>query len=284
MDSLSKPSIILQKERDFGNVINASFSFLVQEFKTLFKVLLFYVAPFILVSAISSAMYQVSLFENTRSSLNFLAKMFSPQYFVTLILSLISNVMFISAMYSYFRLYRDKGKGNFSVEDVWDVMKTKIFTSLGVSIIVGLIVVVGIILLIVPGIYLGIVLSLIFPVLFFEEKDFSESFKRCFFLIKDAWWRTFGLLIIAYLMVAVAGFIFMLPQSILSITHTLHSLGGKSGDTHLTFIIVSTLGTLCATLLHSVTFSAISFQYFTLVEEKESPSLEDKINNIILPE
>ena len=54
---MEKPTVILEKERDFTDLINATFAFIGQEFKMLFKVIFFYAGIFIIAGAILQASY-----------------------------------------------------------------------------------------------------------------------------------------------------------------------------------------------------------------------------------
>jgi hypothetical protein len=68
---------------------------------------------------------------------------------------------------------------------------------LGVVVLVA--VAIGLILLIVPGIWLGVGLSIAFPVLMLEGLTGVGAARRSMQLVQDRWWVTFGRLIVAYL-------------------------------------------------------------------------------------
>lgn len=58
---MKKETIILQQERDFGDKINATFSFVSQNFKTLFLSLLYFAGPLGLIGGIANGIVQSSM-------------------------------------------------------------------------------------------------------------------------------------------------------------------------------------------------------------------------------
>src|SRR3989339_879216 len=107
----------LRKIRDFGEILNATFIFLKQNYKPLFKALLTFAGPFILLSAIATGYYQ-------SNALNATFFTFNPgmnsvlSYFEDIMLSLLllivasalSYTMIITTVYSYMKLYALHGK------------------------------------------------------------------------------------------------------------------------------------------------------------------------------
>jgi hypothetical protein len=64
----------------------------------------------------------------------------------------------------------------------------------------------GTIALIVPGIYLWVAFSLAVPALMLEGCRGTQALGRSHGLIKDHWWRSFGFLLVAYLLMGVISF------------------------------------------------------------------------------
>ena len=58
---MKKDTIILQQERDFGDKINATFSFVSQNFKTLFLSLIYFAGPLGLIGGIANGIVQSSM-------------------------------------------------------------------------------------------------------------------------------------------------------------------------------------------------------------------------------
>ncbi|MDE1854048.1 MAG: zinc-ribbon domain-containing protein [Thaumarchaeota archaeon] len=75
------------------------------------------------------------------------------------------------------------------------------------SIIVGIIVLLGLIALIIPGIILAIMFSLTIPVLLIENPGVLESMGRSRKLVSQRWLKTFALVLIFGIIVAIAGIV-----------------------------------------------------------------------------
>lgn len=58
----------------------------------------------------------------------------------------------------------------------------------------------GFLMLLLPGVYLLVVLSMVFPVLMFEDKRIFASIKGSYHLVKGSWWHTAGCLSAAMLL------------------------------------------------------------------------------------
>jgi Membrane domain of glycerophosphoryl diester phosphodiesterase len=71
-----------------------------------------------------------------------------------------------------------------------------------------LIFVVGFILLIIPGIWLGVKLSMLFPAVVFEREGPFGAIGRSWTLTRGHWWRTFGTLIVVFLITFVLQLVF----------------------------------------------------------------------------
>ncbi len=62
---MNPQKIEFQRYRDFGQIINATFEFLRENFKQLAKAVIFLVGPFILLTGIFGGLYQKDLFSFT---------------------------------------------------------------------------------------------------------------------------------------------------------------------------------------------------------------------------
>jgi hypothetical protein len=74
-----------------------------------------------------------------------------------------------------------------------------------VGLLVGLAVAVGFILLIIPGIIALVFLSVSIPALVVENRRGTEAMSRSWNLVRGHFWHAFGVIIVAYLIVAVVG-------------------------------------------------------------------------------
>jgi hypothetical protein len=287
---MEKPIIDFRKEREFGDVMNATFAFIGQEFKPLGKALLYYAVPAILFAAIGMAYYQskalpMSLNPQTVQSNPFgYILEFPGLYLLVIVLTILSQTMVITTIYSYIKLYVRKGKDNFTLEEVWSGVGKYFFPALLSSLLTGLLAGLGMILCLAPGIFVGVSLILMIPSLIFEEKLFWDAFGRSFDLTKLAWWWTLLLIIVVFIIAGILGMVLQLPASIIigvSVFQHAINQGSTVPESTQTFLVIySALSTIVSTLLYTIPYTAIAFQFFNLVEKKERPSLADKISQI----
>jgi len=133
-----------------------------------------------------------------------------------------------------------------------------------------------------PGIYLIVPLSVIFPIIVFQEKSFSDAFTESFKLIKQNWWITFATLIVITLLIWLISSLFQLPIVIMSAIETFTSIEETGTPTtsnlagnwlYMTFYV---LASLAQYILGIVTLISMVFIYFNLNEyHNKTGTLED---------
>lgn len=97
----------------------------------------------------------------------------------------------------------------------WDEFKPRLLRLLGASLLTVLVIAIGVAFCIVPGIWLGVMFSLVTPALVLERCGVGTAFGRSRALVNGAWWRTFGILVLAYIIGAVISMIISLPFTLL---------------------------------------------------------------------
>jgi len=95
----------------------------------------------------------------------------------------------------------EKGKANLQAS--FNFTMSKILSILAVSIITGILIAVGIIALVIPGIILAIMFSLVVPTIIIEDTGALESLSRSRLLVSHRWLKTFGLLLLLYLIIGI---------------------------------------------------------------------------------
>ncbi|MBU0489764.1 MAG: hypothetical protein KKA07_01630 [Bacteroidetes bacterium] len=296
-----RPSINLSKQRDFGEIFNATFDILRTDYRFILRVLLMYAGPFLLISAILGAYYQQNSFQmfqfkNGGVDLN----MFTWVYLATILAGLVSNVMLVGTIASYMKLYKENGAGNFAPEDVWKTVSKSFFPLFGTVVLMILMMVVPVFILLVLGALLGAVgvlfmmlvvmvflaylgpsVSLAFVAQVCERLNPGEAIGRSFKITHTAWWWNFLLIIVFFLIAYLAGLIIQIPQVVMTMSSMMHGFdGGDPSNSGMVFIIVSTVCTFLSSIVMSIPYFGLSIHYFSLVEKKESPSLHNKINDI----
>jgi hypothetical protein len=179
-------------------------------------------------------------------------------------------------VYAYMKRV-DEGQNFITTDDIWLDVK-KYLGSIAInSIISYFIIAFALVLLFIPGIYVAIVVSLFTPIIIFEGGSFSDIWQRSFVLIKDKWWSTFGLLIIVSFIVSIMAYVFVLPSGIYTFLSMLQIV---KSDSNIVMVVLSAIAMLGNTLLHSITYIALGFQYFNLVERADGTSIYEKVDTI----
>lgn len=274
-----------RKVRDFGTVMNDSFDFIRLEFKRLGKAFLIYVLPFFVLTGILLAYSQIAMYSSimdgsTMDSVSGVYIRMIPSYIVMLL----NYTVLTALIYQYINIYR-KTEGNFTVEELWPGVLKVGLKILGVYFVSVVIVIIATMFFLVPGIYLGVVFSFFPTAIVFEELDFGKAMNRCFDVIKDNWWRTFGIIIIGVLIVYIFSIIVSVPLIIATALKTFHAVSNNSAAQPQIFsngyIIASTVISMFQNLGYSLVLIFVAVQYFSLVEMKERPTLQEKIDKLV---
>ncbi|MEO8232210.1 MAG: hypothetical protein ABI638_07995 [Ignavibacteriota bacterium] len=277
---MNPKKIEFQQYRDFGQVLSATFEFLRENFKPLGKALIFLVGPFILLCGIFCGLYQKDIFSFTPTSTSL--SQFGISFGVYVLFSFLTLMMLVNTIYSYIIIYlKSEDESMIEVDDVWNVVKKNVLKIILLSIGYTIITILAFILVIIPGIYVSITLMMIYIVAINEDKGFFDAMSRCFYLIKNKWWFTFGLLIVLSLIQGFMSFLFQIPQYIAMFFVAFNSFDGSgmNSTTEIIFIVTTIISSF-SFLFYSISFVGIAFHYFSLVEQKEAKGLLNKIESI----
>jgi hypothetical protein len=280
-----KPLVNLMQERDFGLKINAVSEFLIQNLKPLMTCILYIAGPVAIVAGIAGGVYQSGMLSEAGDILknigrqSGLSNQFTPVYFVYLGFLMLTSVVTSLVVYGYVLEYEARGgnKPTITPQDVWPTVRDNFFTNIGVTLFMMVVIVIGCVLFIIPGLYLATVFSLIIFVMLRENLSMTPAMSRCFYLIKDKWWSTFGLILVTALIQAVVGLIFQAPQTAFTL---LKMFGIIKIDGSIIGTITTVVATLGNTLTSSIVILAIIFQYYNLVERRDGSGMLQAIQAI----
>lgn len=308
------PHIEYHITRDFSKKINATIEFIKENFKPLITALLYIAGPPLILGSILMAQV-LNYFMSFMTTLNpgmapgidpfnsseYLGLI--PPALGAMLFLLIGGTALISVVYDYMTLYESQGK-NITVSDVWEKTKKSFWNVLGTMLLYTILLiiiyfiifiptflfalvspalmVIGILFAYLGAIYVIITFSLLFIIRAYEKISFGAAVARCFQLIKGKWWSTFGLLFLTGMIQSIISSIFFIPWYAIFIIQMLHETGnptfGEPG------ILAEAISTIClllyllsSYLLYSIPLIALAFQYFNLVERKESRGLMAKI-------
>lgn len=275
--------IQFEQRRDFGEKINATFTFVTEQIRGLGLALLYIVGPVALIGGIISGYGQAELLGNATSVntpdklLAFYGSIFSGSRLIGMVFQLLAYVLTSLVTYSYIRLYRQQRSDQpIEVGAVWAEVQQYIGSGVLLSIASAFIIGFGFVLLFIPGIYVAVALTLAPAILVFERKDVGQAISRSFKLISDNWWATFGLLFVMGIIVSILGMVFTVPAGI---------VGGLFGagvlrDVSVLATVFTALASVGGAVLQGISATATAFQYFSLIEEKEGTGLINQIDSI----
>ncbi|MDC6363900.1 MULTISPECIES: hypothetical protein [Flavobacteriaceae] len=283
--------IEFKKQRELGEILSDSFSFIRSQFKPFFGTILKIVGPYLLVMLISMGFYLYTIGDifNITAIGNGAMDTLSPFIMVIAILALLLSsiaayVLAQGTVLHYIKSYIDH-RG----EPVYEEIKQQVYSSfwslIGLGILVGLSVGVGFIFCLIPGIYLAVPLCLSFAILVFLKKDAMDSYQYSFTLVKENWWITFATLMVVYIIVAVASYAFTLP----SVIYMWIKMGVFSGEMDAenlnifndpVYLILNVLGTMVQFLMNIIFLVTTCLIFFNLNEKKNFTGTYERIENL----
>ena len=272
-----------KKERDLGAIITDTFKFLRLEWKGLFTVLISTsLIPFILVFVLSvfNGIEVMDNIENNPFGFQFTAL----TLLVYLLFILVYDLIILSVL-SYIKVYvQNDGKVDFS--SVYSIVKSKIVSFSLLGIITAIMVIIGAIFCLLPGVYLGVILSMTASLFVFEEKSVFDAIGDSFPFVNWKFWETFGVLLVVGILMYILMIVFSIPAVIYSII----KMGTMMADqdmsafnsimtdpVYLTLGFISNLG---QHLMYSITAIAFTLIYFDINEQKNASGSMDMIDSI----
>lgn len=202
--SVSKPS----GELTIGEIITQTFALYSEKFTQ-------YLIPFLIAGAITGMFtiavnYAITIPANLPSTatpqeiLNWL-----PGY-----LSAVLAIAFLTGIIGWIISYIAEGitikfasdtleKGQANLQASFNFTISRLLSLLAVSIITGILIIIGLIAFVVPGIILAIMFSLVVPAIIIENVGALESLSRSRLLVSDRWLKTFGLLLLLYIIIGI---------------------------------------------------------------------------------
>lgn len=263
--------------RDFGQNVNALFEFLKTQFKPLFTALLRGAGIFILITALASGYYQNAVMQNGNNKFAFDDMAFMVSLVVLLVASVISSMSIYAITLHYIKAYI-RNPHTIDPEAVVRESRQSWGTMFGITVLVVISVLLGSLFCIAPGIYLGVSLSLAYPIAVLEDGwSVGEALGRSRRLITNNWWTSFGYFL-------VISFIFGMISSVLSVPTAIFSIITMVQDASdflkLLNVILYSLQTALSAFISAGIMVGVAILYGSLRESVESVSLAAQIDSI----
>lgn len=266
------------------DTITAIFEYTRSALRPLFTAILQIVGPYIVVAAIASGLYAqqfsglFGMVEQTTSGNT--ARFLVPMSVLYLAL-VISWVMLSATVYAFVR-FADRERRYPDVAEVRTEMRGSIGMIIGSSILIVLILAFASLFLILPGIWMSVPLSLVLVIRVLEGLSFADAVKRAIRLVRDRWWWTFGILILCYLAQAIAGGLFSIPSSFLTMFMVITAEPDSEAPLLIQIIlsVLSALSQIASLLFTTLILVATTAVYFAHVERLDATTLSQRVSDL----
>ena len=282
---MAEQKIELRKIRDLSENLNDTFTFIRQNFKPLVTSFLGIAGIVMLANAIVGGIYQSQagyVFRDIFSNQNdkrFHFSFFSPTYFALVFLGWINFIAMNVVIACYVKLYNSSQRQSPTIQEVWEEFKKYFFKVLLYTIPVNLITIAGFAFCLLPGIYLAVVFAP-FPIaLIVENQTLGGAWDRCFSIIKDNFWSSLGIYILAYLIYAIsAGIISAVIAALTSIVSYF-----TTQDISATISIATSVLSIFSFLFYIIFYVSVCIHYFNLVERHDGTGMMQRLDTLGRP-
>jgi hypothetical protein len=126
--------------------------------------------------------------------------------FWSLVAALIGVVGYFWVQAALVETVRDvrDGRADRTIGETFSAVRPRLPAVIAAGIVAAIGIAIGFLLLIVPGLYLLTIWSMLVPVIVIEERRAGEAFTRSHDVVRGNGWKVFGLVIVTFLLVAVA--------------------------------------------------------------------------------
>ena len=288
--------INFKKERNLGEILSDTFTFVRQNYKSLFKVIYKVVGPILLLTLISYTIYMVVVFKGAgnflspeiEENIENLTSRYAMTFLIGMIFMMVVTVLFYSLFYAtlnYSVQSYIENKGEIDEEEVAEKVKYNWSKFFKLAFLSGIIVVIGFFIFFIPGVYLAVPLSLVFSIMIFHEMNITTSISYSFKLIKHNWWMSFFTLFLMMLIYYTASSVFQLPAAIYSLVNTMVSVQSEEGISFTNiydwpYLILNFIGTMAQFVLYGFIIVTTIFLYFSLNEKLNKSGTFEAIENL----
>ena len=183
-----------------GEMLDAAFKIYRRRFKTLVLCVLVPVVPITILSTLVTASTNENAFNPTATNTEFDATLIAG----SIVTGLLTGLLTLLATGACTRAVAADYLGeDMSWKESLAFATRKLLPLVALSILVVLAATLGLVALLIGAIYVGIRLAASTPALLIEDAGITGAMRRSWALVKDNWWRTFGVFVVSSLLVAV---------------------------------------------------------------------------------
>lgn len=275
--------IELRQQRDFSAVISTGFQFIRQNWKELYRPLVFICLPIYLVASVLFGNFFRTVFASAQGGdvAGIMAGMGTMM--IGYLLMAVSMLLLYAMVYEYMRFYMVNKGLKPTMGELWKETSKQLVSYFVIGLLAGVISSFGVILLIVGAIWLGIVFTMSFPLRAFERAEIGDCIGRSFKVIKGRWWMTFGLVIVLTMLIGFISYIIYLPFLIFTGFSAMSSADAMADPAErmgwlMTGMMI--IGGVVNILLMPFLQVPLGLHALSLIEEKEGRGLMDRVDDL----
>jgi hypothetical protein len=279
--------IELRQRRDFSAVISTGFQFIRQNWKTLYRPLVFLCLPLYIVASLFMGSFFRTIYANPGDPGAVLGSMGGMS--LGYLLMALSMLLMYTLVYEYMRFYMlNRGLAP-TMGDLWKEASRQLLPYFAIGLLAGIIAMFGLILLFFGALWLAIVFTMALPLRAFERADIGDCISRSFKVIKGHWWETFGLVLVLGMLIGFVSYFIYLPFLLLTgfsamsgvdVTGDPGAFGERMGWMMTVFMLVAGVVNV---LLQPFLQVPIGLQALSLIEEKEGRGLMQRVEEATAP-
>ncbi|MBP8823252.1 MAG: glycerophosphoryl diester phosphodiesterase membrane domain-containing protein [Flavobacteriales bacterium] len=276
--------IELRQRRDFSAVISTGFQFIRQNWKTLYRPLVFLCLPLYIVASLFMGSFFRTIYANPGDPAAVLGSMggMSAGY----LLMALSMLLMYTLVFEYMRFYMlNRGLAP-TLGELWKEASRQLIPYFVIGLLAGIIAMFGLLLLFFGALWLAIVFTMAMPLRAFERASIGDCIGRSFKLVKGHWWETFGLVLVLAMLIGFVSYFIYLPFLLLTGFGAMSGLedpmqaGEQLGWMMTVFMLVAGVVNV---LLQPFLQVPIGLQALSLLEEKEGRGLLQRVDEATAP-
>ena len=280
---MAEQKIELRKVRDFSDNLNDTFQFIRQNFKPLMLSFLCISGVFMLLAAIFSGLYQKDtgtlleqLMGSGRRRGQLPSEVFSVNFFFVMLFAWMNIVAMQVVIIAYMKYYEQHDGATPTIDEVFKIFRSYFPALLLYSVVVAMVMAVGLVLCIFPGIYVIVALMPFSCIVMLEDLSFGAAFSRCFALIKDNFWISFGIYVLVYIIYSFsAGIITAIVGAVTGVVYYF-----TTKDLNATVEIISSILNIFSFLFYVIFYVSVVLHYYNLAERRDGVGMMRKLDSI----
>lgn len=284
---MAEPKIEVRKIRDFSANLSETFEFIRQNLKPLVVSFFAISGIFILLQAVVSGIFTSQVLSgltllrgesqvNPDVIVNLYRHYFSFTFLLFFLFVWLAYVAMHVSVGAYLKYYDEHDGAKPGLEEVWRIFSRYYLKVLVYSIPAGLILALGLFCCILPGIFLAIVLVPYCWVIMIEDVSVGDALRRCFELIRNEFWISLLIYLVAGLIYTVATW--MIGLSVGLISWFLSYV--TTGDHASSVLIVTSILKVFRFLFYIVFLVSAMLHYYNLVEKRDAVGMNRRISKI----